>query len=216
MKMSLSKHEVVDFLAAQLKTFFPDKDETAESEIEKCINVIFERVEYCFSKVNNDYFKENGNVVFNHLHADQYAMFLYFAANTLYKKNADTVLCTKICQLNKYLHGIDAFYEVELPDIFLFVHPLGTVLGRANYSNYFLVYQRCGIGSNHGIYPTLEEYVSLHPGASVIGNCIIERNCKISADSLIMDKNLEENSIYIGNTLSYVIKKSQKKSAFWE
>ncbi len=216
MNMSLSKHELLDFVVTHLKTFFPDKNKIAKGELETHLDFILQRVEYCFSKVNNKYFKECGNVIFNHLHADQYAMFLYFAANTLHKKNADKILCTKMCQLNKYLHGIDVFYETELPDIFLFVHPLGTVLGRANYANYFLVYQRCGIGSNHGIYPTLEEYVSLHPGASVIGNCVIESNCKISADSLIMDRSLEKDSVYIGNTLSYVIKKSQKKPAIWE
>ena len=37
------------------------------------------------------------------------------------------------------LHGIDVFFTVDLPDIFLFCHPLCTVLGRAQYSDYFLV-----------------------------------------------------------------------------
>ncbi len=126
------------------------------------------------------------------------------------------MLCTKVYQLNKCLHGIDAFYEIELPDISLFVYPIGAVLGKANYSNYFLVYQQCGIGSNHDIYPTLEEYVSLHPGASIIGNCVIEKNSKISAGSLIMDSNLEKDSVYIGNTLSFVTKKSHKRLSIWE
>ena len=59
-------------------------------------------------------------------------------------------------------------HEVELPDIFLFSHPLGTILGRARYANYFLVYQHCTIGSNlDGIYPTFGEGVAMFGGKNV-------------------------------------------------
>jgi serine O-acetyltransferase len=118
--------------------------------------------------------------------------------------------------LNKYLHGIDAFYEVELPDIFLFVHPLGTVLGRGTYSDYFLVYQRCGIGSNHDVYPVMKEFVTLRPGSSILGNCIVEENCTIAAGSLLLDKNLGENTLYIGNPRDYVIKTNSEILPIWK
>ena len=100
--------------------------------------------------------------------------------------------------------------------MFLFVHPIGTVLGRANYQDYLLVYQRCGVGSNHDIYPTLGEYVSFHPGATILGDSNIGKGCKISADSIILDKNLEENSIYIGNTIKHTIKPISSVSQFWK
>ena len=38
----------------------------------------------------------------------------------------------KLFLLNKALHGCDIYYEVALPSVFLLVHPLGTVLGRAS------------------------------------------------------------------------------------
>jgi serine O-acetyltransferase len=88
----------------------------------------------------------------------------------VFLKSNDFTLAKKIYLLNKALFCLDVFYEVELPPIFLFVHPVGTVLGRAKYSDYLVVYQRVGVGSNHGIYPTLGEYVTLHPGAMVLGN----------------------------------------------
>ena len=215
MKMSISRSDLFEYVISQLKIFFPDKNVIEKKEIEQHFDLVLQRTEYCFSKVKGKYFTENSEVHFNHLHSDQYAMFLYFFSNTLYKKNSDLKLCTKIFQLNRYLHGIDVYYEVELPDIFLFVHPLGTVLGRGKYSNYFLVYQCCNVGSNKGIYPTLKEYVSLHPGSSVLGNCVVEENCKIAAGSLLLDKNLEKNSIYIGNPREFVIKKSGKRNPIW-
>jgi len=143
-------------------------------------------------------------------------MFLYFTANTLFLNGADEKLCKKIFHLNRYLHGIDVFYEVKLPDVFLFIHPIGTVLRRANYQDYLLVYQRCVVGSNHDIYPTLGEYVSLHPGATILGDSNIGKGCKISAGSIIIDKNLEENSIYIGNTIKHTLKPISSVSQFWK
>lgn len=216
MQLSIDKSDLLDFIVQQLNNFFPDNNEVKKDELKRHFDLILQRTEYCFSKVNNKYFCNESNVLFNHLNADQYAMFLYFATNTIYKANSDLTLCTKIFQLNRYLHGIDIFYEVELPDIFLLVHPLGTVLGRGNYSNYLLVYQRCNVGSNKDIYPTLKEYVSLHPGASILGNCLVEENCKIGTGSLLLDKNLEQNSIYIGNPRDYIIRKSDTRASAWK
>jgi len=180
------------------------------------LDVIMDRTQHCFSKINNKYFFDGREIVFNHLHADQYSMFLYIVCNTLYKNGSDIRLCTKICQLNKYLHGIDAFYEIELPNIFLFVHPLGTVLGRGTYADYFLVYQRCGIGSNHDVYPEMREFVTLRPGSSILGNCFVEENCTIASDSLLLDKNLGRNSLYIGNPRDHIIKTNSEVLPIWK
>ena len=214
MKISIG-NDLLDYLTKQLTIFFPDNIEIRKNEIKPHFDLALQRIEYCFSKINSKYYRDESGVIFNHLHADQYAMFLYFLSHTLYKNNSDPVLCAKVFQLNRYLHGIDAYYEVELPDIFLFVHPLGTILGRGKYSNYFLVYQRCNIGSNKDIYPAMKEYVSLHPGASILGNCFVEENCKIAAGSILMDRNLDKNSLYIGMPNNYVIKESPQRSAFW-
>jgi len=142
-------------------------------------------------------------------------MFLYILSNTLYKNNYDLTLCEKLFLLNKSLFSLDAFYEIELPEIFLFVHPLGTVLGRAKYSNYLIVYQRCNIGSNHDIYPELGEHLTLHPGASILGNCQIGRNVKIAADGLLIDKNIEDNTLYIGNPKNYIQKTNKDTNPIW-
>jgi serine O-acetyltransferase len=93
-----------------------------------------ERLEHCFTKVNNKYFFDGDRAVFSHLHGDQYCMWLYFLANQLFRDGGEPEVCSKLFLLNKSLNACDLFYEVALPDIFLVVHPLGTVLGRGAYS----------------------------------------------------------------------------------
>jgi serine O-acetyltransferase len=215
MKMSITKEDLINYVAKQLNTFFPDKNEIKTNELADYIDSILERTESCFTHVNNRYFFDGKEVLFNHLHGDQYAMLLYFAANTIYRRGGNETICSKLFQLNRCLHGLDAFYEVELPDIFLFVHPLGTVLGRGKYSDYFMVYQRCGIGSNKDIYPVMKEFVTLRPGSSILGNCMVEENCTLAAGSLLIDRSLEKNTLYMGNPKSCIVKQKKEIDAIW-
>jgi serine O-acetyltransferase len=214
--ISLGSDRLFHYLCVQLRNFFPDDNSKVEqSLLKQCWDLILQRTEYCFSHVNNKYFRSENNVLFNHLNSDQYAMFLYFAANTVYIEGHQIGLAEKLFLLNKYLHGIDAYYEVRLPDIFLFVHPLATVLGRGEYGNFFVVYQRCNIGSNHDIYPRLGEHCTMHPGSSILGDCEVGCNCKIAAGSLLMDMNLEKNTVYIGSPRDYVMKEQCTTSSIW-
>ena len=38
-----------------------------------------------------------------------------------------------------------------MPDIFMVVHPLVTIVGKVDYKDYLVVYQNCTIGSSSGI-----------------------------------------------------------------
>jgi serine O-acetyltransferase len=217
MHSSLSKSDLAYYIDKQVSMFFPFDNDKNLSVLNKHIDLAFQRIEFCFSKINNKYFFDGTNSVFNHLNGDQYAIFLYYLSNTLFQLNQDSKLCSKLYLLNKALHGLDAFYEVQLPDIFMVIHPISTVLGRGKYDNYFIVYQRCGIGSNHNIYPTIGKYVTLHPGASVLGNSTINDNCAIASESFVLDKKIESNQIYIGNPKSYILKENNCPiSQFWK
>lgn len=215
MATSLNRSDLLNYTLKQVYNFFPDSKNYNKKDIISSFNTNMERIEYCFSKIRNKYFFQNNDVLFKHLHGDQYSMFLYILSNTLYKNNYDLTLCEKLFLLNKSLFSLDAFYEIELPEIFLFVHPLGTVLGRAKYSNYLIVYQRCNIGSNHDIYPELGEHLTLHPGASILGKCHIGRNVKIATDGLVIDKNIENDIVYIGNPKNYIKKSLTDIDSIW-
>ena len=215
MQLTLDHKQLVNYVNQQANNFFPDEKPITKETLSDVLEETLGRVDFCFSKINNKYFFNGQDTVFNHLNGDQYCMFLYYLSNTMYRKGMDSKDCDKIFLLNKMLHGLDAFYEVSLPDIFMVVHPLGTVLGRGKYSDYFLVYQRCGIGSNQNIYPSLGEFVTLHPGSAVLGNSNIGKTCSIATESLVLDMNLPDNTLYIGNPKQHYFKEHREISSFW-
>ncbi|MCB2040979.1 MAG: serine acetyltransferase [Rhodoferax sp.] len=185
--------------ARQVDNLFPDGQPVPADALHGSAHQALQRLEHCFSKVNNRYFFDGTRAVFDHLHGDQYAMWLYFLANQLYRDGAPSHWCKKLFLLNKSLHGCDIFYEVALPSVFLLVHPLGTVLGRAAYNDHLLVYQRCGVGSNRDIYPQLGRHLTLRPGSAVLGRCKVGDNVTIAAESLVLDRDIADNTTYIGN-----------------
>ena len=75
--------------------------------------------------------------------------FLYYLSHDIYKNAKAGQLCDKIYYLNKIFHSVDLFYAIDLPNYFGAEHPLGSVMGRAQYSNGFFFYQGCSrdIGS---------------------------------------------------------------------
>jgi serine O-acetyltransferase len=158
------------------------------------------RLEYLISNVKNKYYRQDNKIFFNHLNTDQYATFLYFLSNSLYEKHGDSTAAKKVYALNKSLHGIDVFYAVKLPEIFIFSHCVGTVLGRAQYSNYLVVYQNCTVGSNPNlIYPKIGEGVILYAGASLIGDSNVENNVTFAAQTTLINSKVEKDSIVYNN-----------------
>lgn len=208
MILSLPKARLAKYVQGQLGSLFPD-GYNADS-LGTYLNDTLDRLATCFTAIADAHYWRGGETFFNHLNSNQYAMFLYLLSNTIHRRTDRLSLCDKLFLLNKALYGIDAFYEVELPGIFLFSHAGGTVLGRAQYSDYFLVYQQCTVGSarapekaGRGVFPVLGRHVSLYAGAAILGACQIGDNCKISTQSVIINKKLKPNTIYRGTPQSF-------------
>jgi serine O-acetyltransferase len=109
------------------------------------------------------------------------------------------------------LHALDVFYEVELPQIFAFQHPVGTVLGRAKYSDYLLVYQRCTVGSTlSGDAPIFDAGVVLFGGTSVVGKCRIGSNVFVSTGATLLNEVIPPNSVVFGHSPNPSIRASSK------
>lgn len=178
----------VELITGQLMHFFPSRNDHRQ-EITLAYNHASGRAG------NTEQFDFNG---------DRYAVLLYYLSNGLYLVG-NIELATKVYLMNKALHGIDLFYEVDMPDKFELVHPVGTVLGRATYSDGLKVYQNVNIGSNNGIYPVIGENFTAHPGASVLGNCKIGKGCAVGAGSVLIDMDLPDGATYVGNPLVYKI-----------
>ena len=212
---SLTNESLAALAARQLDSMFPDGQPVQPADLAVAVPGAMARLEHCFSHIGNRYFFNGQRAVFDHLHGDQYAMWLYLLANELFRSGAPSPVCKKLFLLNKCLHGCDIYYEVELPSVFLLVHPLGTVLGRGRYGDFLIAYQRTGIGSNHGAYPILGRHLTLHPGSAVLGKSTVGDNCSIATDSLVLDLDVPLNSTYIGNPRDYMVKPRTTCQPVW-
>ena len=213
--ISISSTELSSYTRGQISHLFPDRCEVEDTVFEELQTDALLKLNRCFSEIDNKYFRNGKKVFFNHLNGDQYSMFLYlmsFLANDVYKNRN---LASKLYLLNKMLHGIDVFYEVTLPEIFLFVHPVGTVLGRAKYGEFFTVYQGCGVGSNNGVSPTIGSNVTLHPNSFVLGNSRIGNDCAIATGALVLDSCVDDSTTYIGRPGAHRIVERRHPSGFF-
>ncbi len=209
MKLSVTINQLSEYLTRQIELFYPDAMDVRTGLI-KIMPDVVERLDHCFSHVHKKYYFEQGEAVFNHLNSDHYAMFLYIVSNTAYRQDF-TQVAEKAFLLNKALHGIDAFYSITLPDIFLFVHPVGTVLGNANFANFLVVYQNVTVGSDwEGIYPDLGKANVLYSKSSVIGKCSIGDNVCFAANTFVKNMDVPDNSVVVGSYPANSIKANHR------
>jgi serine O-acetyltransferase len=208
-KLSLGRDDLLRYVIAQCSNFFPDTRPSADEGLVPSLDDALMRLEYCFTHIKRKYFFDGETHLFSHLQSDQYAMFLYFFSRSIFRLKGKHPFADKVYYLNKVLHSIDVYYEVELPEIFLFRHSIGTVLGRAKYTNYFTVGQNCTVGNNRGAYPVFSEQCALYSGSSVVGDCTIGRNVHIAARSFIRNTAVPDNSLVIGQSPDLNIQPTQ-------
>lgn len=208
---SLAPDALAAYVAAQMSHFFPDRT-VSGAALQGFVNGALERMDHNLSHQNRKYAREGNDVRFDHLHTDQYAAFLYYLSNTIFRLDGDRTLAAKGYALNKALHSLDVFYEVELPPVFVLHHAVGTVLGRASYGNFLFVYQQClvGVGAD-GDAPVLGDGVILFGGSSVIGKCRLGSNVWISAGSLVLDTDVPDDSVVFGRSPETVIKSARRR-----
>ena len=165
----------------------------------KIFDLTLDRLEFCFSNIKLKYYLNNSIHYFNHLNSDHMVIYLYLLGNTIWSENGNLKIADKCFYLNKIMHSVDLYYEVSMPDIFVVVHPVGTVIGRGKYSDNLVIYQNCTIGSNNEKYPEIGKNVILFAKSSVIGNCKIGNDVVIGTNSFIIDKTIKKSSKVFGN-----------------
>jgi serine O-acetyltransferase len=203
---SISQEKIIEQLLLQLSSIFfiSEEDKMLINTNKGCV---FSRCEYCFSKTLNKYYHiEQGETFFNPYHSGQYTVFLYYLSNSIYRNSNAKLLSDKIYYLNKMLNSCDLFYEVELPEFFTLDHPVGSVIGRAQFGEGFSFSQNCTVGNNKGIYPIIGENVKMCANSSIIGNSIIGSNSIIGANSGVKDENVPANSLVFGYSPNLIIK----------
>ena len=219
MKLSIPKSELKSFIGRQLNIFFPDKYKFLGKDIDVAFELGLERTEWCFKHIALESHCKNNQAVFSHLHSDQYSQFLYFFSNSLFLESQNKPICDKLILLNKTLNGMFYSYKGKLPDIFLFGHPVGTVLGNANYSNFLVVLQDVTVNTgeideNGSPTPSIGKGVFLAAGAKIIGNKSIGDRSSIGVNTLIFNQEIPDDSIsYTKNDGSLVVERRKRVCA---
>lgn len=207
-KMELEKIEKV--LLHQLRHQWLDIDETV---IHSAIQKALEKTKDGFEGMPNPRFCVDGKAQFNPYMSVQWMIFLYRLSHEIYvcaedntPKEADLVY-----YLNKIMHSNDWFYAIDLPVHFMCEHPLGSVLGRAEYGDYFVIYQGTTVGGNRSkgelYYPVIGENVMMFANSTVLGDSHIGNNVIISAETYIINETIPDNCIVFGRSPKLIIKK---------
>jgi serine O-acetyltransferase len=198
MKLSLPPDALAKYVERQFESLFPDGE--GLGELPSFVSDALQRVEYCFARIGIKGFSDADGARFYHRHSDQYTVFLYYLANSAFQRKPGHPVADKAYALNKALHGCDLYYEVGLPAIFALQHPVGTVLGRATYSDYFLCYHNCTVGANLADdYPSFGRGVVMYGGSRMIGRTKVGDNSLVSTGTIVIDGgDLPANSVVHG------------------
>lgn len=197
MVLSITRQELFEYVSRQMNTYFPDKCTLGGDK--RAFDLALERLEYCFKHISVKNYNKNGQVNFYHLHMDQYSTFLYYYANSIWKLGGEKVLADKLILLNRALSGMWCSYTNNLPDIFCFVHPVGTVLGNANYSDYLVVLQNVTVNTMEDDKGNrvldIGKGCYLSAGATIIKNSTIGDWCTVGENTTLHDTPLSDGQL---------------------
>ena len=200
--LHISRGGLLDYVAAQLGSFFPDGATDLRAVLDKDLDQALARLHRCINAVKMWKVDE-----FDYLHSSQYTIFLYYLANTIWRNQQNERVCTKLFYLNKALNGIDCFYKIAMPDIWFIGHSVGIVFADATYGNYLAVYQNSTVGKNHGAAPVLGEGVVLFPNSAIIGNCNLGPRTFLGQGQSLIDQDTPGNCIVFSQAGKPVFRK---------
>jgi serine O-acetyltransferase len=182
--------ELAAYVRTQITHLFPVKSSPSHELIARHLDEALFRLGRCVDQV-----KMWQPGAFDVLHSSQYCIFLYYLANTIWRKEQARDVCTQLFGLNKALNAIDCYFEIELPEVFFIGHSVGIVLAKATYGNHLVLYQNSTVGKNHGRAPVLGDGVILYPNSAVIGGCHVADRSVISQGVSVIDRNTEADRI---------------------
>ena len=107
--------------------------------------------------------------------------------------------CNKLIFLNKALNGYFFSYKYRLPDVFLFAHPVGSIIGNAGYSDFLVISQNVTIntGTEQGPddLPKLGKGLFLGAGAKIIGRKPIGDRVSVGVDAIVYDQAVPDDKV---------------------
>ncbi len=206
MQIELGRDRLERLVVKQLNAIYLDLTAPERDVMGRSFGPALDRTESCFAASKNKYYRRENAVYFNPYHTGQYCIFLYYLANQLFVETGSNSVSDRLYGLNKALHGLDLYYEVDMPPVFFLDHPVGSVMGRAVYGSGFRFAQNCTVGNNKGVFPVIGERVSMMSGATIIGRCRIGDDAILSARTFVKDEDVPPASLVFGSSPALVFK----------
>lgn len=182
---------LAEYTAAQIANLVPDgRGAETQAVIKRHIDEALGRVNHCVNGVR--YWRPDE---FNYLHSSQYCQYLYYLANTIWRREKHGGAATRLFLLNKALNAIDLFYEIEMPEVFFIGHSVGIVLAKATYGNHLVLYQNSTVGRHIDKIPMIGDGVILYPNTAVIGASKVRSGAVISQGVGVINAEVPENAM---------------------
>lgn len=207
MRTSLPPSDLGRYLGAQLERTFPDG---RNHDVQAVVDAALARIEHSFARIVLPGYSRDGEGTFSHLQGDQYAAFLYFASHAAWRDRENEDLASRLFLLNKSLNGLVCMYDTVLPDVFVLMHTVGTVLGKATYGNYFVAAQNVTVGTDRDGRPTFGERVILYGGSTVVGGARIGDRVTVATNAVVRGRDVPSGSIVAGSAPGLVVKPASR------
>ena len=216
MILSLPRQELFSYIERQAYNLFPDNISFSGNDVKSAFSLGLERLENCIKTITlPGYHNEKGEATFSHMHADQYAQLLYFFGNSLWKLNGNIAVCNKLLGLNRVLHSLFLSYKCNMPEHFVLGHPLGTILGNADYHDFLVVFQGVTVNTNQDMdgnpAPHLGKGLFLAAHSKIIGNQTIGNRVSFGVDTMIYGEDVPDDSVVVLNKDGATVVHKRKK-----
>lgn len=197
----------------QIETEFPDGVTLSEKEWLHITEKALLRLSKTFKHINNKYYSQNFEDSFNYLHSDHYAMYIYLLSQEAIHTINNENYANRFFYFNKIKHSLDIYHKVKLPEVFLFVHPVGTVIGNGSFDNFLAIYQGVTIGGKVGEfkYPQIGKDVTLYANTTLIGDCKIGDHAVIGANTLLIAQDVPRGHLAVGQYPHHKLYPIEKK-----
>lgn len=202
---------IAQLIEKQCGNYWPVTDEdTKKLTLVTCIEKALIRWKECFAhRPSSNRQQVFHKLTVDYLHTVEWSIFLYYVSNEL-GQSGNEEWASKVYFLNKIMCSVDWFYAIKLPDHFWAEHPVGSVLGRAQYGDNLFIYQGTTVGGsprNGEIkYPKLGDNIILYANATVLGDSVIGNNVIMSANSYLINETVPDNCIVFGSSPNIKIK----------
>lgn len=123
----------------QLNLYWPTE---VDNRFKNDVQMAIQRTKRSYDDSTRLYYLSDG---FSVLNTSVYSVFLYYLAHIVGRRG-DKELADKIYYLNKIMNSVEWYWNIELPEHFIVEHPIGSVLGKAEYGDYFSIYQGVTVG----------------------------------------------------------------------